>query len=46
MPFLWFGKQAKEATNFYQSLFEDSTIIDVQTMKGIRRARKSSPSIK
>ncbi|WP_042470755.1 VOC family protein [Bacillus ndiopicus] len=33
IPFLWYAKQAEEAASFYKSLFEDSSIIDVQTMK-------------
>lgn len=34
IPHLWFDKEAKEATNFYASLFPDSKVENVTTLPG------------
>lgn len=34
VPHLWFDKQAKEAANFYVSIFPDSRVTDVRSIGG------------
>ncbi|MBI3901905.1 MAG: VOC family protein [Nitrosomonadales bacterium] len=32
-PFLWFDKEAREAAEFYVSVFKDAQILDSSTLK-------------
>jgi predicted 3-demethylubiquinone-9 3-methyltransferase (glyoxalase superfamily) len=34
LPHLWFDQEAKEATEFYTSLFEDSRVDNITTITG------------
>jgi predicted 3-demethylubiquinone-9 3-methyltransferase (glyoxalase superfamily) len=41
-PFLWFDGQAEEAANFYTSIFENSTILDVARYGEVGPGEKGS----